>query len=154
MTLEAGREAIEPTIDDLEERNRHIDEQLGLLQYHTKQTLEFIEEAAGDAARAYNTSAPVYRELVQLRAEKRMSPELARHRASEAARVLSEPLFKEAMLLVERNLYDELLNVDPTTEGDELRRSLVDRIRAVREVLAALANMVDQVREPSRSSFA
>lgn len=189
MTLEAGREAIEPIelteeiladLDEaderaravmadieeaipkmqaLEERNREIDEELRRIAQNSRQAAEerrLIDNAGLIAARSFNTDAPVFQEMQTLRLmDKGLPREVAEIRAREARRLIEEPMLREAFLQVERGYYDELLNAAPGCEADDLRRSVADRIRAVREVRAKLAQTLEVVRpSPVQPSFA
>jgi len=60
--------------------------------------------------------------------------ELRRH-ASDAQRILSEPVFRDALKALENEALEELLAIKTTWRwGDRKRRILADRVNAIRDL--------------------
>lgn len=65
----------------------------------------------------------------------------AERRASEARRLLNEPLLVEAFDKLESRLTEQLLAL-PTWRGEKQRRALIDRINAIRDLRAELETVI------------
>ena len=63
-------------------------------------------------------------------------------RSSEAARLLDEPLLKEALAQLEHTAYRALLAAKATPEGDDARRVAALRINLVHELRAQLHSVI------------
>lgn len=79
-----------------------------------------------------------------------MTPEF---RASEAKRLLDEPLLKEALEDIEQRCMDELLRL-PTWRGHRQRVALIDRINTIRELRSRLHTTIMIGRQSARNRSA
>jgi hypothetical protein len=71
-------------------------------------------------------------------------------RASEAARLLDEPLLKEAFAQLEQGAYRALLAARATAEGDDDRRVAALRINLIHELRAQLQSVIVTGRQAAR----
>lgn len=63
----------------------------------------------------------------------------AEYRASEARRLLEEPLLKQGLAYLENGAIEEMLSInDAEPEDDRRRRMLADRVRVIRDLRSQL----------------
>lgn len=75
-----------------------------------------------------------------------------RYRASEADRLLKEPLLVEALDEIEKAAVELLLKTDGAEpEDDRLRRMLIDRVNVIRDLRTKLDSMISQGKAAART---
>jgi hypothetical protein len=72
-------------------------------------------------------------------------------RAAEAARLLDEPLLKEAFAHIEQAAYRGLLAAKATPEGDDERRAAAMRINIIHELRAQLHSVIVTGQQAART---
>lgn len=73
----------------------------------------------------------------------------AERRASEAQRLVDEPLLKEALAVLEQDTIDEILRVP--FWADRKRRMLTDRVRVIRGIREHLRSVIMTGRDGERA---
>lgn len=71
-------------------------------------------------------------------------------RASEAKRLLDEPLLKEALDGIEWTCIDEMLALPTTPDANAQRLALVDRVNTIRELRSRLRSIIAAGQQSAR----
>jgi hypothetical protein len=71
-------------------------------------------------------------------------------RAQEAQRILDEPLFQEALALIEASALEDMLSITGWRWGDKRRRIAAERINVIRGIKSHLMTIVVQGKQAAR----
>lgn len=71
-------------------------------------------------------------------------------RTQEAQRILDEPMFQEALDLIEQQAIEDMLSIKGWRWGDKRRRIAAERINTIRGIKAHLLGLVTQGKQATR----